>query len=296
MSVRSPLFPEGIAAKRIDAVLRYEAEVNNQMDIVFTTSEYLRQCLIHDYGVAPEKVVCIGAGINLDELPEVNDKKDYSNGNILFIGIEFRRKGGYEVLEAFKSLREKIPYATLHIVGPREKPAGVESSPGVVWHGYLSKANESQMSKLRELFSKAALFVMPSLYEPFGIAPLEAMSHCIPCVVSRGWALPEIVPHEMCGRLVNPGSSEELSVVLADLLRNPECLRRFGMAGRKHVERRYTWPAVVDQLQVHISRKPGPQSREAAVNGRFASHIERYDQALAPSSLFGNTVAPELGI
>ena len=61
-------------------------------------SEYLRRSFINNYGISAEKVVSIGAGINLDRLPEIDTEKDYSVGNVLFIGVDFERKGGNEVL------------------------------------------------------------------------------------------------------------------------------------------------------------------------------------------------------
>lgn len=253
MLLHSPYFPRGIAKSKIEATLRYEADVNKRLDKVLTMSEYLRQSFINDYGVNPDKAVCIGAGINLDELPDIDENKDYSNGTILFIGIEFERKGGYHLLEAFKVVRQNIPNATLHVVGPKNVAPGCENLPGLVWHGYLSKYSHAEMAELSMLFRNAALFVMPSLYEPFGIAPLEAMAHGIPCVVSRAWALPEIVPDGVCGALVEPGDSEELSSAIIDLLKDPQRLSRYGAASRHHVETKYTWPAVVERLRLCMS-------------------------------------------
>jgi starch synthase len=115
-------------------------------------------------------------------------------------------------------VREKMPQATLNIVGPREVIKDLPDLPGLFWHGYLDKSQPDDMMKLGKLLREASLFVMPSLYEPFGIAPLEAMAYEIPCVVSDAWALPEIVPDGICGRLVRPGDHEQLADVLLELL------------------------------------------------------------------------------
>jgi glycosyltransferase involved in cell wall biosynthesis len=254
-SSQSPFFPAGVSKKRIDATLRYEREVKARLDLVFTMSEYLRRSFINNYGISAEKVVSIGAGINLDRLPEIDTEKDYSVGNVLFIGVDFERKGGNEVLKAFQVMRETIPRATLHVVGPKNIPSGLVGIPGVIWHGFLRKTDELELTKLRELFRNAVLFVMPSRYEPFGIAPLEAMSYGIPCIVSNAWALPEIVPDKKCGRLVEPGNWEELAATLTELLANPVLLSRYGAAARMHVEGKYTWPKVVDKLEQNISQK-----------------------------------------
>jgi glycosyltransferase involved in cell wall biosynthesis len=215
-------------------------------------SEFLRRSFITDYGINPAKVVCIGAGINVD-LPSIEWAKDYSKASILFIGVNFARKGGYDVLKAFRIVRDRIPHATLHIVGPHDRRADVAEMDGMVWHGFLDKDNETDARTLARLLREATVFAMPSLYEPFGIAPLEAMAYGIPCVSSNAWALPEIVPDRICGRLVEPGDHEQLAEVLTEMLRDPALLEQYGRAGRKHVEGNYTWPKVVERLSASLS-------------------------------------------
>lgn len=254
MALRSPNFPSGISRARIDKTLEYEREVNAGLEMIFTMSEFLRRSFIDDYGIDPAKVVCIGAGINLD-LPAIEPSKDYSKASILFIGVNFARKGGYDVLKAFKIVRERFPHATLHIVGPRERCADATETDGTIWHGFLDKNNEEHARTLTSLLREATVFAMPSLYEPFGIAPMEAMAYEIPCVTSNAWALPEIVPDRICGRLVQPGNHEQLAEVLTELLSNPTLLKQYGQAGRKHVASKYTWPKVVERLHASLSAR-----------------------------------------
>ena len=254
MALQSPYFPSGISTVQIERTLEYEREVNRGLDMIFTMSEYLRQSFVADFGIVPGKVMCIGAGINLD-LPTIEEHKDYSKASILFIGVDFARKGGYDVLKAFRSLRHRLPQATLHVVGPPKPPPEVAGEAGAIWHGFLDKNNEADALVFDRLLREATLFVMPSLYEPFGIAPLEAMSHQIPCVTSNAWALPEIVPDRICGRLVEPGNHEQLAQVLIELLRDPALLKRYGEAGREHVKGNYTWAKVVERLHAILAVK-----------------------------------------
>ena len=249
MASRSPHFPPGIPAKKIDATLRYEREVVHGLTKILTMSEYLRNSFITGYDCPPEKVACIGCGINLDVLPTDPEEKDYQQPNILFIGVDFNRKGGEDVIKAFREVKSAIPDAILHVVGPQKECNKCTSSPGVQWHGFLDKSNPQQSAVLEELFRNATLFVMPSRYEPFGIAPLEAMSYRVPCIVSNAWALPEIVTEGKCGELVEPQNSEELAAKIISLLKSPDRLQRYGEAGRRRVESTFTWKAVVDRFE-----------------------------------------------
>src|SRR5262249_28478923 len=140
---------EGVSKKRIDQALQYEIDTAQKMTAIFTFSEYLRESFIHEYGVSPARVHNIGGGINLTDLPEPSTNKDYRASRILFIGTEFKRKGGPQLLEAFRVVRESIPSAELHIVGPVQVD---NLPPGAFSHGHLSKNDPTQRLRLESLF------------------------------------------------------------------------------------------------------------------------------------------------
>ncbi|MBS1799903.1 MAG: glycosyltransferase family 4 protein [Acidobacteria bacterium] len=236
---------ENVTAKRIDQAMRYEIDTAQRMTAIFTFSEYLRQSFIRNYGVAADRVFNVGGGINLDQPPAADPAKSYAAPRILFIGTEFTRKGGKQLLAAFKAVREALPAATLDIVGP----AQVDTLPaGATLHGHLSKADPAQKQRLEELFRSASLFVLPSLYEPFGIAPLEAMLYQLPVVLTNAWALGEFVTPGINGELVEKGSAEDLAEKLVVLLSDPGRLAEMGHRARETVLDRYTWPAVASRI------------------------------------------------
>jgi glycosyltransferase involved in cell wall biosynthesis len=252
-SLRSPYAVKGLSTRVIDRGLAYERQVYHGLTRIFTMSEFLRQSFIKDFDVPAEKVMSIGAGINLEEIPaEVPDKK-YDRRDLLFIGVDFGRKGGWHLLKAFSQARRKFPDATLHIVGPRQLDIPSELQPGVVYHGFLCKQDPVSGPKLAGLLRDCSLFVMPSLYEPFGIAPLEAMVHQLPCVVTNDWALKEMVVRGQTGEHVECGNAEDIAAKLIALLDDPQQLARMGAAGRRRVLDYYTWDKVVGRLRNAIS-------------------------------------------
>jgi glycosyltransferase involved in cell wall biosynthesis len=251
-SLKSPYCPTGLSPKRIKEGLEFERRVYLGTNRIFAMSEYLRRSFVEDYGVPASRVSNIGAGINLDRVPEPLPDKRYDTKQLLFIGADFVRKGGRQLLEAFRHVHEIHPDATLHIVGPQHLNLPPGQSQGIEFYGFLDKTNPDDARTLRELFGKCCLFVLPSLYEPFGIAPLEAMAHQIPAVVSRGWALEEMVTPGISGAHVEPGAVEDLVERLKMLLADPDSLREMGAAAREHVLRRYTWTQVVARMMTEI--------------------------------------------
>ena len=250
----SPYAPKGLSGKRIDRAMAFEKKVVHGCTMIFTMSEYLRQSFIKDFDMPPERVLAVGGGINFDVIPEPFPDKRHDTREILFIGIDFPRKGGKQLLEAFRGVVERYPDATLHIVGPKELQIDPADARGVVYHGFLSKFNPEHQAKLTDLFRRSSLFVMPSLYEPFGIAPLEAMVYEIPGIVTNAWALKELVTPGVTGDLVECGSAEDLREKMIKLLADPDALRRMGRAGREMVLNYYTWDKVVQRLTAAVDR------------------------------------------
>ena len=240
---------EGVSHQRIDQALRYEEEAANQMTAVFTFSEYLRQSFIRDYRVSAERVFNVGGAVNLATIPAPDPAKDYTTNRILFIGTEFNRKGGPQLLEAFAIVRQTIPTAELHIAGPHTLD---NIPPGVVFHGHLSKADPAQSAELEDLFRSSTLFVLPSLYEPFGIAPLEAMLYGLPAIVTNAWALRECVIPGINGDLAEKGNAEDLATKITQLLADPTRLSVIGQQAREIVLTRYTWAAVAQRISAAL--------------------------------------------
>lgn len=249
-AMRAAEASQGISRARIDAAIAWERDVYHRMTRIFTMSEYLRSSFIRDFGVPEDRVVTVGAGINMETVPPpTRSERSYDTEEVLFIGVEFERKGGRELLRAFERVSARRPKARLHIVGPRVLPP-LPGSLGrcVVHHGYIDKSTPDGAARLQRLFESASLLVLPSLYEPFGIVPLEAMAHGVPCIVSNGWALREMVTPDVNGDLVAVGNVDDLADKLEAHLRAPDRLRRWGQAGRTRVLERYTWKRVAQRI------------------------------------------------
>jgi len=251
--LKSPYRLKNISSKRIDEALSFERRVYERTDRILAMSEYLRRSFVEDYGISPSRVAVVGAGVNLD-IPDPVPDKQYDTKQILFIGENFARKGGPLLLRAFREVLVVHPDARLHIVGPREFHSS-EPTAGVICHGFLNKSSPADIARLNELFRVCSVFVLPSLYEPFGIAALEAMVHQIPAVVTGAWALEEMVTPGITGEHVAPGSLDDLVDRLRVLLGNPDLLQRMGNAARAATLARYTWPQVVSRIIAEIAAR-----------------------------------------
>lgn len=250
----------------VQRALAWERSTYHGMSGIFTMSRWLADSFINDFGVPASRVHAVGAGINFDTLPDPLPTKQYGP-RFLMVGKDFERKGGPLLLRAFAIVRRSVPDAELVLIGPQlaTVPEGVRCL------GYLSKANPQHLQLLQETYAQAGIYVLPSLYEPFGISLLEGMAHSLPCIAANHCAMPEIVSHGHTGLVVEPGSEESLAQAMLTLAQSPAMAREFGEAGRQRLLAHYTWDAVATKIGQVVNASGGIPS---PVNSSDSNHAQ----------------------
>jgi len=197
---------------------------------VFTMSNHSRRVLLEQYNLPEEKVICVGAGYNAPP-PQQPHPRRFERKNILFIGLDWHRKGGPELLQAFRIVRQKHPHATLTIVGCR---------PHVTCDG-VEIVGPVSTERVSDYLAGATVFCMTSRREPFGLAYIEAMAAGLPVVASDLGATPDFVRNGRTGYRVPFGDIEALANRLDELISDPQKCRRMGRQARALVQANYTW-------------------------------------------------------
>jgi len=220
-----------------DFWISQEKKLYDTAEIILTTTENARRSIVVDYGVQPEKVITVGAGVSppYDQF-EAKRSPRYDSCKILFVGKGFVGKGLDTLLEAFSSVKERLPNARLTIVGPTDENIGGE---GVTYLGRIADRN-----RVRELYWEHSLFVMPSRFEPLGQVFLEAMSCHLPCIGTTVDAMPEIIDHNRTGYTIEPGDANRLAEYILRVLKDPQLAAQMGQAGFRKLQMQYTWDVV----------------------------------------------------
>jgi glycosyltransferase involved in cell wall biosynthesis len=209
---------------------------------VFTMAGHVAKSCVIDYGMPESKVATVHAGSNMKAAPLPLENNEFHDPTILFIGIDWERKGGPSLLTAFDQVRAKIPNAKLIVVG---------CDPGITQEG-VSFKGKLPREQVAHFHSKASVLCLPSRIEPFGIAPIEAALGGVPSVVSDIGALPEIVMDGVTGRVTPVDDSQALASALIQLLSDPALCKKMGAAARTHVTERFNWDHVGTRLREHI--------------------------------------------
>jgi len=116
--------------------------------------------------------------------------------------------------------------------------------PNVLWINEMVKHEV-----VVQLYSHAAVFCCPSVYEPFGIINLEAMACETAVVASAVGGILEVVVDGETGILVPPAKADALVAALTRLLNDPDTRRRMGQAGRRRVEAQFSWASVAERTE-----------------------------------------------
>lgn len=214
-----------------------ESRIYNLADLIFAMSHHVEDSLIKDYHINDSKIVVTGVGPNI--LPHAcflpTDYK-YMSKKIVMIGLDFKRKGGHDLLSAFNKVRAVIEGAKLVVIGS----VPFSGNQNVSFKGVLDR------EQIKKELEDANVYVMPSYREPFGIAFLEAMAFFTPCIGTRVEAIPEIIDDERTGFLVRPGDVDDLAEKIISVLSSPSLARSMGHEGRIKYESKYRWEVVAD--------------------------------------------------
>jgi glycosyltransferase involved in cell wall biosynthesis len=204
-------------------------------------SEFVAQSAIGDYECEKERVQVVGGGTSFVTFDATHR---LPQPTALFVGLDFEVKGGSTLLAAWEKVRAQIPDAQLWIVGPPTRP----SDASIRWFGRIS-----DRGALRNLYWQASVCTIPSRFEAFGIACIEAMMHGLPVVGTRCCAFPELISDGDTGILVDVDSSDQLAEALCTLLSDLPRTHAMGRKAHAAVANTMTWDHVADRMMASLS-------------------------------------------
>lgn len=167
---------------------------------LFLSSEWAKESAVKDYQVDQEKIHVIEFGANIKsvsafkrELPSI------TNCNLLFIGTNWRMKGGNKALETYNILTRSGIHCTLTIVG--SKPAFDIEDKNIKVYPFIDKATKKGQQLFQEILIQSHFLILPTLFDCYGIAFCEAAAFGIPSLTSNIGGVNQIVKNGQNGFL-----------------------------------------------------------------------------------------------
>jgi glycogen synthase len=207
---------------------------------IIAVSYLTKNLITHHYGIDPSKVEVVYNAIesngNGQDVEKYNIRKDEKI--VLFLGRITMQKGPEYFLAAAKKVLEVMDNVKFVMAGSGdmirrtiEMAAGMGIGHKVLFTGFL-RGND-----VEKVFKMADLYVMPSVSEPFGIAPLEAMSHDVPVIISKQSGVSEVLTHAL---KVDFWDINEMANKIIAVLRHPPLATTLREHGSFEV-RRLNW-------------------------------------------------------
>ncbi len=211
-------------------------------------SSFVRESLITDYGVPPERIHVVPPGVDIERWRPADSPRVHDGPlRVLFVGGHFARKGGDVLLAAL----DRLPAGSVEVdVVTRDD---VPATTGVRVHRGLSPNDDA----LVELYRAADVFVLASRAEAFGIAAVEAAASGLALVVTDVGGLRDLVVDGVTGFAVPAGSSEALAVALRKLADDRALCARMGAAARTRAEAEFDAGANARRLLALAVRSAG---------------------------------------
>jgi glycosyltransferase involved in cell wall biosynthesis len=235
----------------------YLPRLVHQVERILTVSEYSRCRLLDRFSIAADRVTVIPCGIAQSFQPcsapivqQMKERYGITTPYVLSLGSLDPRKNLRTLLQAWKLLGKDLQQSlTLVIAGDKNRIFAdpgyqdrLHNLTGVIFTGYFPEPD------LPALYSGALCLVYPSLYEGFGLPPLEAMACGTTVITSETTSLPEVVGD--AGILIDPTQPEAIAAAIQLLVQNPAYGHELGQNGLIQAQR-FSWDrsaAAVDQV------------------------------------------------
>jgi glycosyltransferase involved in cell wall biosynthesis len=192
----------------IDEGDRVERAALTRASLICYASEWAADDAAGHYGIARQKIRVVPFGANCDspfsdepEAAAAVARRDWSVLRLVFVGVDWQRKGGDMAVTVARRLNETGIKTVLTVVGC-QPPLGVKNLPFVECAGFLSKANLRDNDRLNTILLQSHFLLLPTVAECFGLVFAEASAYALPSVSRAVGGVPSAVLHGRTGLLL----------------------------------------------------------------------------------------------
>jgi glycosyltransferase involved in cell wall biosynthesis len=220
------------------AVYDIERAGMHRADRVITVSQFTKRLCVARYGVPENKVAVVHNAVASSGDACASTDLDPRDRVVLFLGRITMQKGPEYFLAAARKVLEKVPEAKFVMAGDGDQfrrtvelAAAMGIGHRVLFAGFL------RGDQVARAFRMAAVYVMPSVSEPFGIAPLEALAHGVPVIISKQSGVSEVLTHAL---KVDFWDTSEMANKIISVLTRPVLREALRDNGSREV-RKFDW-------------------------------------------------------
>jgi glycosyltransferase involved in cell wall biosynthesis len=240
--------------------LEVETRALARADVAFFASEWAARSAVEDHGADPEKLEVVPFGANMpitrdrNEIVGIIRRRPADSCRLLFVGVEWLRKGGDRAVDVARVLNERGLPTELHIVGCTPDRAA-HLPPWVHLHGFVDKSTETGTSSMRRLYEASHVLIHPATAECFGVVFCEAAGHGVISLASRVGGIPSAVREGVTGALFDvAASSEEYADYVWRMMEDRRRYEEMALAAFDGYERNLNWEVHAKRVGAHLAQ------------------------------------------
>lgn len=215
-------------------------------DRVIAVSQYTAQMIMSRYRIDTGRIKIVHNAFTVQENMNSSKERIFKGTTILFLGRITLQKGPDYFLDVAAKVLQKHPTARFIVAGTGDmarhilrKSAALKLKNKFLFTGFLNR-------KQVEIILKAAdIYVLPSVSEPFGIAPLEAMAYGVTTIISKQSGVAEVVNYAF---KIDFWDTDRMAETINYLIENPELCKHMGLDGKKEVNN-ILWDEAAEKIR-----------------------------------------------
>ena len=241
-------------------IYNLEKSALNRCKLVMFPSDWAAEAAIKIYGIDSSKVKVIPWGANLecqrttDDIYTFVESRDPTLCKLLFVGVEWQRKGGDVVLEVVETLNKRGWKTELTVVGC--KSIGDRPIPdNVKLLGFINKNTPEGKNKIDRLFAESHFLILPTRADTYGHVFCEANSFGVPCLATNIAGIPTVIKNGLNGQTFSQdASSNEYGEAIAHYLENYDDYRTLALSSFQEYQSRLNWSVAAKTARQTLSK------------------------------------------
>lgn len=221
-----------------------EFKAISNADMIVYSSQWAKTNAVTYYTSDPDKIKVIEFGANIPEvfIPERITMPDTHCCNLLFIGRNWEKKGGKKAYEAYLALKNAGFNCSFTMIGCNP-PSFVDTSDlQLQIIPFIDKSQEEDLKHLDSIFRTTHFFILPTIFDCYGIAFCEASAYGIPSLAADVGGVHQVIKNGKNGYLFSPDADpEKYAQLIQDIFNDREKYRRLRLSSRREFDKRLNW-------------------------------------------------------
>lgn len=233
---------DNLAAYNIKQGIDLDKNTFNKATHCMLASDWAKASAINDYGIAANKITVAPLGPNIDILPRENDiAKTWSNEcHLLFLGVEWERKGGQIALDAYFALKKENIQATLTIVGCVPPLPVTDENITVI--PFLNRSIPEEAQQLAAIIKRSHFLLLPTRAECAGVVFCEAGAWGMPSITTNTGGVPTYVTDGINGFMLPlAAEGKEYAQKIKEIYADESVYRQFCAGSRRRYNEELNW-------------------------------------------------------